>query len=107
MKDIEKDISDTLGKVKKCRNYAERRALWSDLKTYKKELRVRERKIVQDLLVGAKVVLSTLHGTGSYELMSLYKEPTLNFDHDNPLFDTIIIDEVSLVARAAMLDSIG
>ncbi|CUM48737.1 unnamed protein product [Debaryomyces tyrocola] len=95
LKDIEKDISDTLGKVKKCRNYAERRALWSDLKTYKKELRVRERKIVQDLLVGAKVVLSTLHGAGSYELTSLYKEPTLNFDHDHPLFDTIIIDEVS------------
>lgn len=95
LKDIEKDISDTLGKVKKCRNYAERRALWSDLKAYKKELRVRERKIVQDLLVGAKVVLSTLHGAGSYELTSLYKEPTLNFDHDHPLFDTIIIDEVS------------
>lgn len=95
LKDIEKDISDTLGKVKKCRNYAERRALWSDLKTYKKELRVRERKIVQDLLVGAKVVLSTLHGAGSYELTSLYKEPTLKFDHDHPLFDTIIIDEVS------------
>lgn len=95
LKDIEKDISDTLGKAKKCRNYAERRALWSDLKTYKKELRIRERKIVQDLLVGAKVILSTLHGAGSYELTSLYKEPTLNFDHDHPLFDTIIIDEVS------------
>ncbi|CUM53318.1 uncharacterized protein AC631_00549 [Debaryomyces fabryi] len=95
LKDIEKDISDTLGKAKKCRNYAERRALWSDLKTYKKELRIRERKIVQDLLVGANVILSTLHGAGSYELTSLYKEPTLNFDHDHPLFDTIIIDEVS------------
>lgn len=95
LKDIEKDISDTLGKVKKCRNYAERRALWSDLKTYKKELRIRERKIVQDLLVGAKVILSTLHGAGSYELTSLYKESTLNFGPDHPLFDTIIIDEVS------------
>lgn len=95
LKDIEKDISDTLGKAKKCRNYAERRALWSDLKTYKKELRIRERKIVQDLLVGAKVILSTLHGAGSYELTSLYKEPTLNFGPDHPLFDTIIIDEVS------------
>lgn len=95
LKDIEKDIGETLGKIKKCKRYSERRVLWADLKTFKKELRVRERKIVQDLLVGAKVVLSTLHGAGSYELTSLYKEPTLNFDNDHPLFDTIIIDEVS------------
>lgn len=95
LKDIEKDIGDTLSKIKKCRLYAERRVLWSDLKTYKKELRIRERKIVQDLLVGANVVLSTLHGAGSYELTSLYKEPTLHFDHEHLLFDTIIIDEVS------------
>lgn len=95
LKDIEKDIGDTLGKIKKCRQYAERRALWADLKAFKKELKVRERKVVQDLLVGAKVILSTLHGAGSYDLTSLYKEPTLNYNQDNPLFDTIIIDEVS------------
>lgn len=95
LKDIENDIASTLAKIKKCKNYGERRLLWSDIKQYRKELRSRERKIVQDLLVGSKVILSTLHGAGSQELMSLYKDSLLNLSLQNPFFDTIIIDEVS------------
>ncbi|ODV77489.1 DNA helicase [Suhomyces tanzawaensis NRRL Y-17324] len=95
LRDIEKDIGETLGKIKKCKRYSERRVLWGELKQFKKELRIREKKIVQDILVNSRVVLSTLHGAGSYELTSLYKEDSLNFNHENPLFDTIIIDEVS------------
>ncbi|ABN67685.2 predicted protein [Scheffersomyces stipitis CBS 6054] len=95
LRDIEKDIGETLGKIKKSKRYAERRALWADLKVLKKELRVREKKIVSDLLLHADVILSTLHGAGAYELTSLYKEESQNFGADNPFFDTIIIDEVS------------
>lgn len=93
LRDIEKDIGETLNKAKKCKRYSERRALWGELKDLKRDLRVRERKIVQELLVNSNVVLSTLHGAGSYELTSLYKEG--QFSADKPLFDTIIIDEVS------------
>ncbi|KAK6462324.1 P-loop containing nucleoside triphosphate hydrolase protein [Scheffersomyces coipomensis] len=92
LKDIEKDINDTLKKIKKCKRYSERRVLYSELKQFKKELRVREKKIVQDLLINANVILSTLHGAGSYELTNLYKE---EFSDGKPFFDTIIIDEVS------------
>lgn len=93
LRDIVQEIGDTLGLIKKCKRYGERRALWNDLKRLKKELRVRERKIVHDLLVNAQVVLSTLHGAGSNELIALYKDH--EFSADKPLFGTIIIDEVS------------
>lgn len=93
LKDIQNDIGTTLGKIRKCKRYSERRELWSELKQLKKELRVREKRVVHDLLVNAQVVLSTLHGAGSNELIALYKDQ--EFSVDNPLFDTIIIDEVS------------
>lgn len=93
LRDIEKDISSTLGQIRKCKRYGERRALWSELKQLKKELYLRERKVIHDLLVNAQVILATLHGAGSNELFSLYKEH--EFSVSNPLFDTIIIDEVS------------
>ncbi|KAL7663484.1 DNA helicase [[Candida] zeylanoides] len=87
--DLQREIGDTLGSVKKCKRYGERRALWAELKTLRRELRERERKVTRELLVGARVVLSTLHGAGAYELTSLHR------DFDGVLFDTIIIDEVS------------
>lgn len=93
LRDIEKDIGETLNKAKKCKRYSERRALWGELKALKRDLRAREKKIVQELLVNSNVVLSTLHGAGSYELTSLYKDGL--FSPEKPLFDTIIIDEVS------------
>lgn len=93
LKDIENDIGSILGQIRKCKRYGERRALWAELKQLKRELRQRERKIVHDLLVNAQVVLSTLHGAGSNELIALYKDQ--EFSPENPLFDTIIIDEVS------------
>lgn len=93
LRDIQQDIGSTLGQIKKCKRYGERRALWAELKQLKKEFRIRERKIVHDLLVGSRVVLSTLHGAGSNELIALYKDH--EFSADNPVFGTIIIDEVS------------
>ncbi|CAH2354596.1 DNA polymerase alpha-associated DNA helicase A [[Candida] railenensis] len=93
--DLQKEISETLGKIKKCKRYSERRVLWSDLKVLKKDLREREKKVTEELLMGAKVILSTLHGAGAYELTSLYKTHAELDSESNPLFDTIIIDEVS------------
>lgn len=93
LRDIEKSIGDTLNQIRKCKRYSERRALWAELKDLKRELRQREKKAVHDLLINAKVILATLHGAGSNELFSLYKDH--EFSVDNPLFHTIIIDEVS------------
>lgn len=91
LRDIEKDIGSTLGQIKKCKRYGERRQLWTELKQLKRELRTREKKIVRDLLVNAQVVLATLHGSGSNELFAVSKE----FSPAEPFFDTLVIDEVS------------
>lgn len=93
LSDIETDISETLKKIKKCKRRMERKELYQELKQFRKELRGRERKIVKDLLIGCKVVTSTLHGAGSRELLSLYDSK--EFSQSKPFFDTIIIDEVS------------
>lgn len=91
LKDVGKEIDEAVRKVKKAKRYSERRALWGELKVLRKELRIREKKVVRDLLLNSKVILATLHGAGSYELTSLYKDEF----KDKPFFDTIIIDEVS------------
>ncbi|KAL6453383.1 HCS1 DNA polymerase alpha-associated DNA helicase A [Candida maltosa Xu316] len=84
IQDIEKDIQGVLAKIKKCKRYSERRVLYQELKNLKKELKQREKKIVHELLLQSQVIISTLHGAGSYELKS-----------NDIAFDTIIIDEVS------------
>lgn len=93
LQDIEKDIKTTLASIKTCKRYAERKALYTELKQLRKEQREREKKVSHDLINNAEVVLSTLHGAGSNELYEMYKNQA--FDADHPLFDTIIIDEVS------------
>lgn len=85
LKDIEKDINDTISKAKKCKRYSERRQLWGEVKELRKDLRSREHKVVDNLILNANVVLSTLHGSGSKELTAIKQLE----------FDTIIIDEVS------------
>ncbi|KAG7662351.1 uncharacterized protein J8A68_004122 [[Candida] subhashii] len=84
IQDIEHDISSTLTKIRKCKRYAERKVLYQEMKLLRKELRQREKKIVGELLINAKVIIATLHGSGSYELRN-----------NDIVFDTIIIDEVS------------
>ncbi|KAI3405870.2 hypothetical protein KGF56_001478 [Candida oxycetoniae] len=84
IKDLESDIQSVLSKIIKVKRYSERKALYMELKLLRKELKQRERKIVHDLLNGAKVILATLHGAGSHDIKK-----------SGVLFDTIIIDEVS------------
>lgn len=91
--DLENDIKNTLASIKTCKRYGERKVLYTELKQLKREQRDREKKITHDLLLNAEVVLSTLHGAGSNELYEMYKDQSHGVD--NPLFDTIIIDEVS------------
>ena len=88
LKDIYKDIDKTIKDIKKIKSFKERREAWQEVKQLRKELRVRERKIIKDLVMEARVVIATLHGSSSKDLCSVYNT-------EQKLFDTIIIDEVS------------
>lgn len=88
LKDIYKDIDRTIKDIKKMKSFKERREAWQSVKDLRKELRIREKKIISNLIMEARVVVVTLHGSSSRELCSVY-------NNEEKLFDTIIIDEVS------------
>ncbi|ODV73193.1 ATP-dependent 5'-3' DNA helicase HCS1 [Cyberlindnera jadinii NRRL Y-1542] len=88
--DIKKEIDDTTKKIKKTKSYREKKSIWNEVKMLKKELRERERKVTDELILQAKVVLCTLHGSSSRELLNVYSTHV-----GKKVFDTIIIDEVS------------
>ena len=88
VKDIAREIDKTVSRIKKIKKYEDRKQGWAEVKTLRKELRQREKKIIADLVLEAKVVVATLHGSSSRELRSVY-------DQSPKLFDTLIIDEVS------------
>ncbi|CCC71654.1 hypothetical protein NCAS_0H03440 [Naumovozyma castellii] len=88
VKDIYHDIDKTISDIKKIKSWKDRKEAWRDVKELRKELRVREKKVVNDLILEAKVVVATLHGSSSRELCRIY-------DQVPHLFDTLIIDEVS------------
>lgn len=88
--DIKKEIDDTIKTIKKTKSYREKKAIWQDVKELRKELKIREKKVTHELIKQAKVIVATLHGSSSRDLLSIYNaQPGLK------LFDTIIIDEVS------------
>ncbi|CAN6649494.1 DNA polymerase alpha-associated DNA helicase A [Trichomonascus vanleenenianus] len=88
VQDIRSEIDQNLRKVTKTRNGRERKQIWDDVKDLRKEFRSREKIVVTDILKQARVVVSTLHGSGSHHVREAIRT--------NPnLFDTIIIDEVS------------
>lgn len=88
LKDIRDEIDRKIASIKKIKSSRERRQGWNDVKELRKELRQRERKVIVDLILEARVIVATLHGSSSRELCSVY--------HQTPkLFDCLIIDEVS------------
>ena len=97
--DIYNDIDRTIKDIKRTKNYKDRKAGWQEVKELRRELRVREQRVIKELILDAKVVVATLHGSGSKELCSVYKavgqssEPTN--EEPTHVFDTLIIDEVS------------
>lgn len=101
--DLEKDLSKLEKEVRKPRtskNYNDRREIWKEIKLLKKEFRERSRKGIRNVLNESKVVVSTLHGSGSWEIVSnLYnyeKSTTSKFKgFGKGFFHTIIVDEVS------------
>ncbi|ODV58720.1 ATP-dependent 5'-3' DNA helicase HCS1 [Ascoidea rubescens DSM 1968] len=94
--EIYSEIESTFKKIKKSKNYNERKPYYSDIKSLRYDLRQREKKVLNELILNSKIIVATLHGSGSKELMNLYlkSSDTGEFINQN-LFDALIIDEVS------------
>ncbi|QLL34171.1 hypothetical protein HG536_0G00280 [Torulaspora globosa] len=88
VQDIRNEINQKIISTKKTKSSKERKQGWNDIKELRKELKRREQKVVVDLILQAKVIVATLHGSNNRALCSLYS-------HIPRLFDTLIIDEVS------------
>ncbi|GAB5588111.1 hypothetical protein Unana1_03011 [Umbelopsis nana] len=85
--DIRREMDDTLAAISKSKHRAERRGLYVQLKDLRKDYRVRERKVVGEVIRGSEVVLSTLNGCGARNMM-------------NEEFDVVIIDEATQALEA-------
>lgn len=87
VQDIRKEMDDKQGSIRKTRNAKERRQVYTELKELRKEYRERERRCVDGLTRGSKVVLATLHGAGGFHLKGQE-------------FDVVIVDEASQALEA-------
>ncbi|CEG77562.1 hypothetical protein RMATCC62417_12286 [Rhizopus microsporus] len=85
--DIRKEMDDTLAKIGKSKNRAERRAMYSLMKDLRKDYRVRERKVIDEVLTNAQVTISTLNGAASRNMI-------------NREFDVVVIDEATQALEA-------
>ncbi|ORZ03375.1 P-loop containing nucleoside triphosphate hydrolase protein [Syncephalastrum racemosum] len=85
--DVRKEMDETLGKISKTKGRAERRALYTHLKDLRKDYRARERKVLDEVMTGAQVLISTLNGCGSRNMW--HRE-----------FDVVIIDEATQALEA-------
>lgn len=106
--DLTSDLSKLEKEVRKPRTskrYVDRKELWREIKELNKEFRRRSKKCVRDVLIGSKVVVATLHGSGSWEIVAnLYNfdKTTSNFKgFGKGFFHTVIIDEVSQALEPA------
>ncbi|KAJ2899172.1 hypothetical protein MKZ38_003369 [Zalerion maritima] len=87
VRDVRADMDQKQSEIRKARNGRERRAIYSELKTLRKEYRERERRCVTELIQGCQVVLATLHGAGGNQLRG-------------QKFDVVVIDEASQALEA-------
>ncbi|KAI8349941.1 P-loop containing nucleoside triphosphate hydrolase protein [Choanephora cucurbitarum] len=85
--DVRKEMDETLVNIRKSKNRSERRNLYGLVKELRKDYRVRERKVVDEVLNQAQVTVSTLNGAGSRNM--IHKE-----------FDVVIIDEATQALEA-------
>lgn len=85
--DVRSDIDKTLKTATSSKSRVERREAYKDLKDLRKELKVREINVVNNILKNACVVLSTLNGAASRNLKNME-------------FDTVVIDEAGQALEA-------
>lgn len=87
VRDVRKEMDTKQASIRKTKSGKERRQIYGDLRELRREFRERERKCVGSLVGGSKVVLTTLHGSGGFQLR-------------NEDFDVVIIDEASQALEA-------
>ncbi|KAF1351062.1 P-loop containing nucleoside triphosphate hydrolase protein [Delphinella strobiligena] len=87
VKDIRNEMDAKQASIRKTRNGRERKAIYGEMRELRKEYRQREGKCIDDLIRTSKVVLATLHGSGSFHMK-------------NQKFDVVIIDEASQALEA-------
>ncbi|PVH85867.1 P-loop containing nucleoside triphosphate hydrolase protein [Cadophora sp. DSE1049] len=87
VKDVRKEMDSKQASIKKTKSGRERKAIYGDLKELRKEFREREKKCINTLIGGSKVVLATLHGAGGFQTK-------------DEVFDVVIIDEASQALEA-------
>lgn len=63
--DVRKEMDETLAKISKCKNRSERRQLYQHLNDLRKDYRARERRVLDEVMTGAEVLISTLNGYDS------------------------------------------
>lgn len=88
LRDILREIDSNVKNIKKLRG-PKLYALFQDLKHLRRDLRARSAKNYNEIILNSEIVLATLHGSSASELVNVYKTSP------EPLFDTLIIDEVS------------
>lgn len=87
LRDAREDVDKAFAKMSKTRSGRERKEIYNEIKDLRKEVRVREKKCVDQVIRSAKVHLATLHGAGGRELASRR-------------WDVVIIDEASQALEA-------
>lgn len=87
VKDIRAEMDAKQSSIRKTRNGRERRAIYGEMRELRKEYREREGRVVADLVKESKVMLSTLHGAGGWNLK-------------NERFDVVVVDEASQALEA-------
>jgi DNA polymerase alpha-associated DNA helicase A len=60
--DIRKEMDDTLSKIQKSKSRNARRAMYRLIWDLRRDYKVREKKVVEEVLTNAQVTLSTLNG---------------------------------------------
>jgi DNA polymerase alpha-associated DNA helicase A len=88
-KELDEKTSALLMPRKKGKGVAksDRKAAWFEVRNLRKDYREREKRCVAEIVKGSKVVLTTLHGAGGYNLRG-------------EVFDAVIIDEASQALEA-------
>ncbi|PSK35912.1 DNA polymerase alpha-associated DNA helicase A [Elsinoe australis] len=86
--DIRQELDAKQATIRKTKSGRERHAIYGDMRELRKEYRERESKCIDSLVRGSQIVLSTLHGAGSFQLK-------------NQNFDVVIIDEASQALEAS------
>ncbi|RMY82436.1 hypothetical protein D0861_07880 [Hortaea werneckii] len=100
VRDIRAEMDAKQASIRKTRTGRERKGIYNEIRELRKEYRQREGRVVGELLRTSKVVLSTLHGAGTFHLK-------------NEQFDVVIVDEASQALEAqcwipiVMVGSVG